>query len=193
MTAEELARSVQTTQGTISRLEVGKQTVSIDWLYKIAVILGVRASDLLDVDDSLTYAFVRGDIRAQMRSALLFPPDRIYSIPVPLFSPDLQGKLLSAFETGKQSWIVTHEEPNASVYEVGRTVVVHSSVWVSDAPPDAPQAYREVEKLSIRTTEKGARGVGYTTATGPADERWLHFADPGVKEVWLAVGEWKKL
>jgi transcriptional regulator with XRE-family HTH domain len=187
MTADELARAIKTTQGTISRLEAGRQTISLDWIYKIAAVLGVSATDLLEEDPAVTYALVEGDIRRGPPFDM-FPPDKRYYIPVPLFFADLQGELLTAFETGERSWIVGRRVSSA-VNQPGQTVIVYVSV---DAKA-TPIVGHELPTLSRRTTERGSQGMGYVTLEGPADERWLHFADPRVKMVWLAVGEWKRL
>ena len=80
MTLDEVARACDppTTPQTIGRLETGTRTVSIGWLNRIAVALGVEASDLVDHGDQaqLAVAAILGSAGASApkRRGLVVPP-----------------------------------------------------------------------------------------------------------------------
>lgn len=51
MTLKDLAESIGTTPQTVSRLETEVMTLSTDWLERLALALGLHASELLDTPD----------------------------------------------------------------------------------------------------------------------------------------------
>ncbi len=48
LTLQQLADSVATTPQTISRLETGNMTVSMDWLQRFAEVFGIHVADLIE-------------------------------------------------------------------------------------------------------------------------------------------------
>lgn len=48
LTLQQLAEQVATTPQTISRLETGNMTVSMDWLERFAAVFGVHVADLIE-------------------------------------------------------------------------------------------------------------------------------------------------
>ena len=80
MTLDEVARACKppTTPQTIGRLETGTRTVSVGWLNRIAVALGVDAADLVDHPDlsELPVVAILGanGANAPKRPALVVPP-----------------------------------------------------------------------------------------------------------------------
>lgn len=58
LTQTDLAKRLNTTAATVSRLETADMTVSIDWLEKLAQSLGVTVSQLLDERDSRSQEFL---------------------------------------------------------------------------------------------------------------------------------------
>lgn len=80
MTLDEVAKACTppTTPQTIGRLETGTRTVSVGWLNRIAVALGVDAADLVDHPDReelpvVAILGVNGAV-APKRQALVVPP-----------------------------------------------------------------------------------------------------------------------
>src|SRR5262245_10960179 len=80
MTLDDVAQkcSPPTTPQTIGRLETGTRTVSVGWLNRIAVALGVEAQDLVDGGDmaELKVAAIvgQGGAAAPRRAAIVVPP-----------------------------------------------------------------------------------------------------------------------
>ncbi len=81
MTLDEVARAClpPTTPQTIGRLETGMRTVSIGWLNRIAVALGVTAADLVDSPERSELQVIatlgaNGTTSAPRRTALMVPP-----------------------------------------------------------------------------------------------------------------------
>lgn len=80
MTLDDVAKACNppTTPQTIGRLETGTRTVSVGWLNRIAVALGVDAADLVDHPDraELPVVAVLGanGATAPKRQALVVPP-----------------------------------------------------------------------------------------------------------------------
>ena len=80
MTLDDVARACAppTTPQTIGRLEMGTRTVSVGWLNRIAVALGVEASDLVDHPDRAELPVVAilgaNGAAAPRRTAIVVPP-----------------------------------------------------------------------------------------------------------------------
>lgn len=80
MTLDDVARACDppTTPQTIGRLETGTRTVSIGWLNRIAVALGVDAQELVQGSDSVDLKVAAilgpGGVAAPRRAAIVVPP-----------------------------------------------------------------------------------------------------------------------
>ena len=92
-----------TTAQTIGRLETGMRTVSVDWLNRIAVALGVDAADLVELP-------ARVDLPV---AALIGPegasaPRHVQVVPQPLPEPDMIALIVEAsvgdYRAGDQIW-----------------------------------------------------------------------------------------
>lgn len=105
MTLEDVAAKCTppTTPQTIGRLETGTRTVSVGWLNRIAVALGVDASDLIELanQDDLPVAAVLGSTGATA-------PKRNANILPPRTSPDQIAVTVSAgvgdYRAGDEIW-----------------------------------------------------------------------------------------
>ena len=97
LSTRELAKLLGTSGPTITRLETGKQTVSVEWLEKIGHILGVPPSAFLD--DDMIFATLRGDLRTNRKKWPVFGPNRTKLLPVPdLFGVNIKGRAIEAFQ-----------------------------------------------------------------------------------------------
>ena len=80
LTLDDVAQACvpQTTAQTIGRLETGTRTVSVGWLNRIALALGVDAADLVDHPERAELQVVAvlgaGGAMAPKRAALVVPP-----------------------------------------------------------------------------------------------------------------------
>src|SRR5207237_6420057 len=80
MTLDDVARKCdpQTTPQTIGRLETGTRTVSVGWLNRIAMALGVEAADLVKLPDQaelpVAALLATDGAHAPARTILLPPP-----------------------------------------------------------------------------------------------------------------------
>ena len=80
MTLDDVARACvpPTTPQTIGRLETGTRTVSISWLNRIAMALGVEAQDLVEggeaVELKVAAVLGPGGASAPRRAAIVVPP-----------------------------------------------------------------------------------------------------------------------
>ncbi|MFL6753543.1 MAG: helix-turn-helix domain-containing protein [Sphingomicrobium sp.] len=80
MTLDDVARRCDppTTPQTIGRLETGSRTVSIGWLNRIAIALGVEAQDLVQGDDKAELKVAAlvgaGGAMAPRKTAIVIPP-----------------------------------------------------------------------------------------------------------------------
>lgn len=55
-THRQLATAIGTTQATISRLCIGKQALTVEWMHRIADALDVRPRDLLDEPQTSSFS-----------------------------------------------------------------------------------------------------------------------------------------
>lgn len=179
--AEELAQIVGTTQASISRLEQGRQALTVEWLYRLAPVLGVRPADLLDRDDSIRYAYVKGDARKKLPEHWEFSPDRVYTIPIPTAYSHFAGEPLDAFETDEQDWLIARLVPFHNVRMPGTPVIVEMAKFESAG------------ELSVRKSEMTSQGMVYTTDAGDPRDRWVLFTDHRIKTLWQIVAEWRLL
>lgn len=127
MSAQELAAKVGSTQGTISRLETGTQAITMEWLEKLSYALGVKPSAL--IDDTMTYAALRGDLRSGRGEWPLFEGDDIELIPVPtLFDIHLSGRKVTAFRVDERALVFCDRGQGFSEAVVGKPYVLHIRV-----------------------------------------------------------------
>ena len=180
-TAEDLAKVIGSTHATVSRLEQNKQALTTDWIYKIAFALGVRPADILQADDTFTFAFTRGDLRLDKSKSPLFPPDQVYPMAVPLFDKYLKGKSLDAFQASDNSWLIAERLLSLDRQGIGKKYVL---LIVDD---------RGKQELSLRTLEDSAAGAGFVTSVGDPTKRWIRLGDSRIKSIWHALAEYRGL
>ncbi len=70
-TAQALADRCGTTHATISRLEGGKQAITVDWIRQIAAVLDVEPMDLIEAKSDIAINVIPGAIKidAALRTA----------------------------------------------------------------------------------------------------------------------------
>jgi len=105
MTLEEVARVCvpPTTAQTIGRLETGARTVSVGWLNRIAVALGVAASDLVTLPDRVTIP-----VAAWLDAGGAHAPRHLASIAAPVAAPGLVAITVTGsagdYRAGDELW-----------------------------------------------------------------------------------------
>jgi len=124
MTLDDVARrcTPPTTAQTIGRLETGTRTVSVGWLNRIAIALGVTAADLVRLPE-------RADIpvAAVLDSSGAHAPKRAATVTPPLPAPGLIAVTIAAgigdYRAGDEIWCKMLE-PAAFGQALNRDVLV---------------------------------------------------------------------
>ena len=154
LTLDDVARrcSPPTTAQTIGRLETGTRTVSIGWLNRIAMALGVEAQDLVNGSDASDLAVVAilgpGGATAPRKEAIVVPP-RVTDGQIAV----LVAGSLGDYRSGDEIWCDTLE-PGSYAQALNRDVLV---------PRPAGRFMfgrlinRDEEKLQILPLEAGGR------------------------------------
>lgn len=178
--AHELADRIGTTQSTISRLEAGTRGLTIDWLYRIALGLGVRAADLLDNEAGLAFATVRGRLAfteaMELKGGMMMEPQEHYLVAIP--KPLSKGPI-DAFET--EQGLVYCDETPPTAWNLEQTFVIYYNT-ISGA-----------KLLSTRQLEAdGTRHVFYSREAAPS-ERTIPVGDRRIMQVWRVLAEYRKL
>lgn len=174
-TTEQLATVLGSTHATVSRLEQGKQALTSDWIYRIALALSVRPADILNSDNTVTFAYWRGDMRLNDTGQPLYEPDQVEPIPVPLFDPSLKGKELDAFQVGDTGWVIAEPSQGVDPDDFGKTFVLlirEDDGW---------------EQLSVRTLQNGPSGPAFIAKGGD----WIRFGDTRIKAIWHTVADFQ--
>ena len=164
MTLHEVAAACEppTTAQTIGRLETGMRTVSVGWLNRIGVALGVTAADLVSLPDRIdvTVAAVLGTegAAAPKRPTALLPPMPEGEV-VGMLVETAQGE----YRGGDAVWL-TRLEPKAFSSALNRDILVPS--------PAGRFAFGrlvgvEGKKLQLLPLEPGARQLVI------ADAAWI--------------------
>jgi transcriptional regulator with XRE-family HTH domain len=186
---QELANRVGTTHATISRLESGKQQLTQEWILRFAQVFGVRAGDIIEVDDKISYALVIGTLH-DPNNGSLFDRDEIYSIPVPGAVTrgggwTHHGEIFNAFET-ESGWLITSSEarPVTALQhrKDGATFVVEMR---------APGRGDVLSARRFFASDTG--GPGLETGEGDPALRWLPVSDKRVLTVWRVLAEYRKV
>ena len=124
MTLDDVARACDppTTAQTIGRLETGTRTVSVAWLNRIAMALGVEASDLVEAGESaklpVAALLSSSGAAAPKRAAVAVPP-RVKSGQVAVIVTASVGD----YRSGDEIWCEM-VEPGAYARALNRDVLV---------------------------------------------------------------------
>jgi len=154
LTLDDVARRCEppTTAQTIGRLETGTRTVSIGWLNRIALALGVEAQDLVDGGEASELAVVAilgpAGATAPRKEAIVIPPRATEGQVAVLVSGSLGD-----YRAGDELWCDTLE-PGSFALALNRDVLV---------PRPAGRFLfgrlinRDEEKLQVLPLEAGGR------------------------------------
>jgi transcriptional regulator with XRE-family HTH domain len=180
--AEELARRAGSFQSTISRIEAGQQQLSLEWMHRLALALGVRAADLIAGDDAVKFAKVVADLRQQDRRDPMFTDAESYLLPIPMRWPESAvDNAPIAFQVAENSWLFGEERFPMPEY-VGKRFVVRFNV-----------ADHSRTKLALYTFERLSGMAGFSTPEGSPDDRWLRVGCGRIKQSWLVRAEFREL
>jgi transcriptional regulator with XRE-family HTH domain len=182
LSVADLAERVGTTSATVSRLESGSRGLTLEWMRRLALAMGVRAADLIIEDgDTITFAQVTGDIRAQAGAtgdATGWKGHvRPRLIPVPVKLPT--ERPIDAFRTTERGYVFCVEAfPDAQDRD-RRFVILFTHIGE--------------ERLDLRTFElvDGTHGGFYSKAGSPG-ERWLKVSDPRINRIWKVLAEFRE-
>ena len=169
LSAEQLGARVGLSQSQISRLELGKQALTADLMYQIAIGLAIRPGDILDDDSPSVHVAVIGDLH---NSGMLHVPEQRKFVPLPA-TPGLSV----AFETAR-GWLVARQgTPRAE----------------DDGKPFVIQFERlpGMKNLDVRTFER--EGGGFSVQIGAPADRWLRLGDKRLLEVWRVLAEYRRI
>lgn len=178
--AEELAQKAGTFQSTISRLEGSRQAVTIEWLVRLALALGVRAADLLPDENAVWFARVVGDLRRVNHREVMLESKETYLIPTPLRATKINTNLpFEAFQTGDQSWLIGEKRLPYTLGDIGKPFVVFATMSVD-----------------LRTYETSDRGGAFFKADAPQDRRWIPMSTSAASRIvqtWRIIAEFREL
>ena len=179
MTTVELGDLVGITGASISRIEGGKQNITLDVLARIALALDVRMADLLDEHESVVYAYVRGYINEDAGLGIAYAPGldpKGYAnvIPLPLKSPP-GGTAYQAFIT-KKGFLVAQERRFPDKDDLCQPFVI---LWDFAGT-----------KFLLRGDFKASEtGFGFTIANRDPSRYWTRADDPKISKLWRVVAE----
>lgn len=174
LTAAELADRAKTFQSTISRMEAGRQAVTLEWLYRIAEALEVQPADLLvQTGPRLLWVVVVGDLRRSESEGVMLDHGDRNIIPCPIKPTSWSGDSVEAFRTGEQSWLVCERRLPQSD-EAGKMCVVARGA-----------DFAELRKFEYAGDGRG----GFSMAEGPPEHRWVPLNHLLIERVWVPFAE----
>ena len=178
MTTVELGELVGVTGASISRIEGGKQNITLQVLARIALALNVRMADLIDERESGVYAYVRGRMRggSGILSALDPEIQKGRDEPIPLPLKPLPGAVYEAFETDTGFLIGLEKSfPDDGDLKQPFLVLSHYS--------------KNTLTLEWRKFETSQAGFGFTAEGGDPARRWMRADDKRIRKLWRIVAE----
>ena len=180
--ADELAERVGTTQSTISRLEAGTRGLTVDWLRRVALALGVRAGDLIDEDNGVRYATVLGGLFEDETVppavlGMMHSPDSRYLITIP--KAPATDRPVEAFEI--RDGYIYCEEVFPTADDLQRTFVILFR------PNDM------ADLLSMRILEQDGTRIVLYSKSAPPSHRTFQVGDKRVLRTWRALSMYREL
>jgi DNA-binding XRE family transcriptional regulator len=180
LTTKDIAEALGTTDATISRLEGGKQQITVSWLFKFATVLGVDAAELLGSGSAVEYVPVVGQIRMDYwTDKLLFGKGVAYVIPAPALAIGVGGN----FE-------------GLEVYDKPKTWLISKPVTKAEAGDFIGESFAAVRvdgggkfERSLRKLVNSKEGLLLIADEGDASQRSVRLNDERVVGVSLAVAQ----